>query len=427
MKKLLTLVLTLMLLMVVIAVPAKAEKIKLTGMCWGSTGQYDSMTAEFFAAYPEMGEKYEIEWVLGGANGGEVAEKIRYGLSSNESVCDFAVLSYAQLPEFAGAGLLVDITDTVRAYEPTMPDSAVRLAKFGKEYVAVPFEVKTKVWFYRSDIFAECGINAEEVKTVDDFIAAGLKIQEKYPDSKMWNLGSNPGVYQYFLTLSGNGAKFYDDEGNYVIASDAGTRTMLEDYKKMYDAGIIADVSDWTPDWEAALADGTLVTQLSAGWLGQDIFLPTYSGPENEWKVTTWPVIGGTDAGSDGGGSVMVVPINASNPEAAADYIAAQCLSKEGTKTVFHANGSLPQHTENLADESLFNEQKEGYFGMSIVDAQIAAMDKYAIFDYSPNSTAEQNIVKEYFTKAITGEMTIDDALAAAENDLKTLIGNAFN
>lgn len=64
---------------------------------------------------------------------------------------------------------------------------------------------------------------------------------------------------------------------------------------------------------------------------------------------------------------------------------------------------------------------------MSIVDAQIAAMDKYAIFDYSPNSTAEQNIVKEYFTKAITGEMTIDDALAAAENDLKTLIGNAFN
>ena len=33
----------------------------------------------------------------------------------------------------------------------------------------------------------------------------------------------------------------------------------------------------------------------------------------------------------------------------------------------------------------------------------------------------------EYFTKAIYGQMSIDDALNAAQNDLQIMIGNAFN
>ena len=65
---------------------APAEKIKLVGMCWGNPGTLEATTAEFMAANPEIAEKYEISWVVGGQNGQEVASKVRLALSANEDV-----------------------------------------------------------------------------------------------------------------------------------------------------------------------------------------------------------------------------------------------------------------------------------------------------------------------------------------------------
>ena len=427
MKKLVALLLMLSMLVPAAAGSAEdGEKIQLVGMCWGSTAQYEQQVAELMEANPELAEKYEVTWVLGGEGDGDCAEKIRLGLSANEYMCDFSVLNYTQLPEFARAGVLADLTDAIAPYQETMTEAAKTLSQYEGQTLAVPFEVKTKVWFYRSDIFEECGVDVESITDTDSFIAAGKKIQETYPDSYMWILGSNTSPYAFYLTLSGNGASFFDENGNYNIASDLGTRAMLEVSKKMVDAGIIADLSDWTPDWENALADGTIVSQPCAAWLGQDIFLPTYSGEGNEWKVTTWPVIGGTDTGSDAGGSVMVVPSFSQHPQEAAEFIAALCLSEEGSKSVFRVSGSLPQNTTVLADDSFFADQADGYFGTSFIDAQKRAVDKFSIFNYSPNASAEQTIVVEYFIKAIYGQMSIDDALAGAQSDLENMIGNAF-
>ena len=115
MKKLFAMLLVLALLLC--ASGAMAEKIKLTGMCWGSTGQYDQLIADVFAVKPELAEKYEVTWVLAGEGDGNSAEKIRLALSANENLCDFCVLNYTQVPEFARAEVLVDIGETVKKYE----------------------------------------------------------------------------------------------------------------------------------------------------------------------------------------------------------------------------------------------------------------------------------------------------------------------
>lgn len=408
---------------------APAEKIKLVGMCWGNPGTLEATTAEFMAANPEIAEKYEISWVVGGQNGQEVASKVRLALSANENVCDFVIMNYPMVPEFARAGALVDVSAALAKYDGELTNASLALSSYEGQTVGIPLKSNAKVWFYRQDIFAECGVDVAAIKNVDDFIAAGKKIQEKYPNSYMWNLGATPQAYQYYLTLSGNGARFYDADGNYNIASDPGTIKMLEDYKKMVDAGIISNVCDWTTDWERALADGTLVSQPCAGWLGEGQFLPTYSGEANKgnWAVTAWPEIGGATGGSDDGGSVIVVPTFSSNPEAAAEYVAAYTLSESGSKIVARANVAPPNNKKAMEDKSVFADQAAGYFGPTLMDAQYAAMDSLRVFSVSPNHSAELGIVVEYFTKAVYGEMTIADALAAAEADMQTVIGNAFD
>lgn len=406
---------------------APTEKIKLVGMCWGDPSVLEATTAEFMAANPEYAEKYEVSYVVGGQNGLEVCSKVRMALSANENICDFVEMNYPTVPEFARAGALVDVSDALSKYDLT--NASLALSAYEGQNVAIPLKSNAKVWFYRQDIFEECGVDASAIKNVDDFIAAGKKIQETYPDSYMWNLGATPQPYQYYLTLSGNGARFFDEDGNYNISSDPGTIQMLEDYKKMVDAGIVSNVCDWTTDWERALADGTLVSQPCAGWLGADVFLPTYSGEENKgnWAVAAWPEIGGAVGGSDDGGAVFVVPTFSSNAEAAADFISAYALSESGSKIVAKANVAPPNNAKAMEDNTLFADEANGYFGTSLMDAQYEAMDTLSVFTISPNYSAEVDIVVEYFTKAVYGEMTIEDALAAAENDLKTVIGNAFD
>lgn len=403
------------------------EKTKLVGMCWGSTETYTQLSDAILEQNPELGEKYEVEWVLGGEGDGDVAEKIRLALSANEYIADFAVLNYTQVPEFAEAGVLMDIAAAIEPYESELTEAALNLTKYKENTIAVPFEVKSKVWYYRQDIFEECGVDVDAIKNTDDFIAAGKKIQEKYPDSYMWNLGQTAAAYAYYMTLSGNGASFCDEEGNYNISQDEGVRAMLQDYKKMIDSGIIMDVSDWTTDWEAALADGSLVSQLGAGWLGQDSFLPTYAaGQEGKWSCTTWPEIGGTVAGSDAGGSVMVVPSFAEHPENAAEFISYMCLSEQGSVSCYDITACLPINKKAQENEVLKAKVENGFFGMSIIEAQLEALKDLKIFNYTPKAAAEQDIVTEYFTKVVYGQESIDNALKACEDDLKIMLVNAY-
>ena len=78
---------------------------------------------------------------------------MRRPLSANGNLGDFVVLNYTQSPEFARADALVDISGAIAPYEETMTESARTLTQYEGKTIAVPFEVKTKVWFYRSDIF----------------------------------------------------------------------------------------------------------------------------------------------------------------------------------------------------------------------------------------------------------------------------------
>ena len=408
---------------------APAEKTKIKVMIWGTIDGRDELEKQWLAANPEFEAKYEVEYVLGGANSAECMDKIRLALASGENICDVVVLNYIQVPELARAGVLKDLSDYYAPYEANICEAGKQLSQYDGTYVAVPSEIKTRIWYYRQDIFEECGIDATQVKNTDDFIAAGLKIQESYPDAKMFNLGRQAQPYDFLLTMSGNGACYFDEDGNYNLSTNEGIISCLEDYKKMIDAGIVSEASDWTADWENELADGTIVSVPSAAWMGNDTFLPTYSAEnKGKWACTTWPAFGGATSGSDAGGQIWAIPSFSSCPEEAAEYITWKWLSEDGGKVYFDVYKTITGicNVNVLNSDAVMNTPND-FFGMSQTEAQIAAADQFSIFKYSPNASAEQAIAMEYFIKAIYGDMSIEEALKAAEKDMTDQIGNAFN
>ena len=132
------------------------EKVKLKVMIWGSIEGRAERMKEYLALNPEMEEKYEIEWLLGGKDDAECMEKIRMALSSGENLCDIIILNYTQIPELAKAGALVDISDEFAKYEDKITDAAKVLSQYDGKTIAVASQVKSRLWFYRQDIFDEC-------------------------------------------------------------------------------------------------------------------------------------------------------------------------------------------------------------------------------------------------------------------------------
>lgn len=403
------------------------EKEKFTIMGWGDPSDLQKYVDAAFEAYPELAEKYEPEIMIAGKGDTDVYAKLRLALTSGEELPDIVQINRTGLPEFASAGVLEDLTGVIKEYEGNLNNGAKELAKYEDTYLGIPYEVKTKLWFYRQDIFEELGLKAEEVKSLEDFIAAGKKVQEKYPDSYMWDIGTNIQSYNIGMILSGNGAKFTDDEGNYIVSDDPGVRKAFEVFKQIKDAGIAMNVGGWTPDWEQAYADGSLVSTPCGDWLKN--FIPQYA-PDlaGKWAVAQFPEMGDAAGGSEGGGSLFIVPKDAEHKEAAIEVFSKLWLTTEGNLAFRNQEGResfLPLTVDAMEDENVM--KADPYFGESLMKAEVEALEVYKIFDYTPASDLEFTILNQYLDEYLAGNLSLDEALEQAEKDMTNQIGNPFD
>lgn len=323
----------------------------------------------------------------------ESVNKFRLALSSGKNIPDILQLNYGSLAEFADAGVLADVKPYVDKYLGNVSPAGKKLMQYNGKYVAFPYEVKSKLWFYRSDLFDQAGIDVSKIKNQADFIAAGNKLKQVAPKSNMWNLGPNPQPYDLGMIVSGNGAKYSERKPSckVTVGTDAGLKKAFMAMKDLKKSGVLAPVDDFTPEWQAGLADGTIASTLQASWF--PTFLEQYAPAlAGKWKVTTWPEIGGAKGGSESGGSVFVIPAASKNKEAAAAFLAGSLLEKNGAKAYIDARGgAFPTAVSSLVNDS-FSSSK--YFGPSLGTAFAESTgSQFKIFPFDPAANKESTSV----------------------------------
>ena len=398
---------------------ASGEKTTLSMMVFPSTENYETINAKFLEQNPDLAEKVDFEVQLGGSGDGDVADKLRLALTSGENVPDIVRLNYTQLPEFAKAGVLYPLDDYIAEYEDRIIDAAKSIMKYDDTYYALPREVKPKVWFYRADIFEECGVDVREVKTIDEFIAAGEKIREKYPNACMENYNVPTQGYDFMMMLSGTGAGFCDENGNYNLASNEDVKLTFERMKRLYDSDVMSSAAEWSADWTPAFDNGEIVSQLIGGWFKTDFNRESQKG---KWAMAPWPEE--IREGSDAGGAIWVIPAAARNKELAAEVMTKMCFDEEAARIIFDVTGVLPA-LKSAAEDEYYNGDNE-YYACSLGKVNSEAMEYLKIFPYNPASSQEQKIVLQYLDEYLQENMTLDEALKAAQDDMINQIGNPF-
>lgn len=400
-----------------------AESGPITMQVWGDTAIAEAQFADFVKAFPDESEGLKIKVSSAGQNDADSLEKFRLALASGEDIPDILQLNYSAIPEFAEAGVLSDISEYTADYVGNVTDAAQTLMKYDDQTIGFPYEVKEKLWFYRSDLFEQAGIDVTAVKTQEDFIAAGKALQAVAPTSYVWNLGPNPEQYAWAMIVSGNDARYSTREPcEIVVGSDEGTAEAFRAVKTLRESGVVnPNFDDFSPEWQAALADGTIASTLLASWFPQ--FLQQYA-PDlaGKWAVTTWPEIGGAIGGSESAGSVFVIPEAAKNKEAAATFLANSLMTAKGAKSFAQANpGYIPNVTELLSDPDIANNE---YFGPSLIEAYEAAAEEYKIFPFDPAALKQTATLKDQMANYLASdEEDPSSFLQAAQDQLASQVG----
>ena len=204
--------------------------------------------------------------------------------------------------------------------------------------VAVPFQLKPKVWFYRKDLFEQAGIEPAQIKTFDDYIAAGHRLHEKLPKSYIMNIGDQPDTDLYWMMLSNwKDARVADRDGTYQITKNPDFAQVLDWLKAWRTSGIALNTDNWSADWQPAFADGTIAGSLIASWMTD--FLPKFAPQQGgRWGITSWPEF--DRRGSNNGGGIFTIPAGAKNKEAAFEFVSKMLLEPKGALNEWERTGN---------------------------------------------------------------------------------------
>ncbi|GHV12624.1 sugar ABC transporter substrate-binding protein [Spirochaetia bacterium] len=407
---------------------ASQGKKTLRVMIWGSTESATEYLKYFYEQFPDFAAKCNVEYFVGGPGDNDCAEKMRLALASGESICDINQLNYTQIAEFARAGALMELEDLIGPVRNDLITGFRLLSEYDGKAYAVPASIKAKIWFYRKDIFDQAGVSPSDVKTLDDFIAAGKKIQSINPNYHMWTMATSQPMYQYMMALSGTDASFSDMNGKFLLTGNPNFKKILEAYRKLKLSGVVADVPEWTPDWEKAFADELLVSYPNATWLSLGQFLPKYAGPsqQGKWYAAQWPSFIGEVGGSEAGGDIYVIPKYSKEPELAKEYMRLRFLTADGYFLQKKVGVSAVPMMRSWVNDPRATEP-DPYIGGDYVGETVKSIETFKIFPWDPAAQLELDIVGPYFDAAINGDTPIDTALRNAQADLENQVGNPWD
>ncbi len=336
--------------------PASLNKTALRGdlQVWS----WNIAAKALMGLIPEFNRRYPNVHVKVDMNGTNMQSRLLLSLSAGVGAPDVSQLQLTDAQRYIATGRLADLTLVAAEYERMFPASRWKnCARNGRVY-AIPWDIGPCAVYYKRAIFRKYGIDPERIETWDDFIAAGKTIVERsHGQTKMFAMGagttaSQPLTSMLEILLQQAGGQIFDDQGRVAIDSPASYQA-LGVIKRMLDAGICRNVPWWSQEWMAGLKDDSIATYPLAVWFGATIkdTVKDFAGEKPEWGVFRLPALekGGL-RNSNLGGSVLVIPAQCRQKEAAWAFIEYALCTRESQVAQFRHMDLFPAFLPALND-----------------------------------------------------------------------------
>lgn len=366
--------------------------------------------AGFEAEHPKIRAKVQIqEW-------DGIGQKITAALASNDAP-DVIEVGNTQVAQFAASGGLRDLSDSEAELkgEDWLKGLAEPGSYEGKQY-GIPYYAANRVVIYRTDLFEAAGVDASAIKTREQWIEATTQL----------NKGGTQGIYLPGQMWYALGGFIWDEGGDFATESGGSWKGALdtpealrgmEFYERLQALGKGPKDSDEDDPPQAEVMAKGQVAQLISTPGGANAVIENNPGLKE--KLGFFPIPGKTAATPGAvftGGSDLVIPAAAGDPDEALEFVKA-LTGDAWQKKLAVAMSYVPNRTtlaSAVADDP-------GAAAMAV-----GAANGHA----TPNTPGwaaveAENPIKDYMTAVLVGGDPAKEAAKASQDITRAMNANS--
>lgn len=207
-------------------------------------------------------------------------------LAANEQTNDIEALEVGFIAQFVEAGGLTDLN----AAPFNATDVSKDIVKFAManatttkgNLIAMPVDIAPAVLFYREDLARKAGVDLDNLKDWDEYIAVMKKLAD--PANGVFAI-EHPSAVQAIPLNGGKGGWM---QGKNPLEPKDKFLDALKLVQKVKAAKVDGDLGAWSGPWSQAYLDGKVATIVNGAWFGGT--LRTWLSPEpGKWRVAYLP------------------------------------------------------------------------------------------------------------------------------------------
>ncbi len=412
----------------------------ITWLGWGGPNKQDAVLKFWATAFPETSSWLTPQWISVGSGSGDAFQQLRVQMAAGGAdLPDVFEGNSTSLPEFSERGLYTNLDDRMAPYASDLQPGATGVASYKGHFMGVPVSLTSKVYFYRTDLFQQAGVDLSKVKTLQDFVDAGKTIRQKFPNSYFMHWAPQVDYRVIGAGLSHfDDIRMADDTGKWNVVSNPHYGEVFDNMKTIMKSGISYPTGELTSDWGPAVKDEKIIGDLTYAWM--PAFLPPVAvGQIGKWGIAPYPDF--MRYGSNSGGGATGISKFSKNPDAGFTFLRQLFLDVTGTVGVWKIRGQPPA-TKSAQDalvklvptltrpdgitDAAWEATPYNFFGPKFMDSMLGTLQYMKTFPFDPSNSAEFNILAQHLDAYISDKETLNAALAGAESDMKAQIGNPY-
>jgi len=352
--------------------------------------------------------------------------------TSQSSDYDVIVFDAPWVGEFAEGGFVEDLTPYLDATDPAiiawddfMP-SFIDVVTWKDQITGVPFGPYILLSHYRTDLYEEAGL--EPAETIPDFVANAQALTKDgmYGAALNYQRGSPIGQAWFEYIYAFGGKPF---ESTYPGSPDpyADMTPLLDSPESIAVVQFFKDMLDYVPIGAENVAWDERATLFATGQVAAvnawTVRTPGFANPEqsivvDKFATAMFPHAEGAEPSPPLGGWAMGINKFSEQKDMAWDYI--KWFTSQDTLKQFVLAGGPPARMSHMEDPDILAAQHW--------IPTVAESVPYTYADCRPRIPESSEIITtigNYVSQAVVGEMSVEDAMKAADEDIATLLKNA--
>ncbi|CDZ24227.1 putative arabinose-binding protein [[Clostridium] cellulosi] len=299
----------------------------------------------------------------------ELHNKLLIALQSGIGAPDIADIEINKFANFVQGSnpALVELNDIV---EPVKDNLIMgRLDNYAKDgkYYGIDYHVGAEVMYYNKEILDKAGVNADDIKTWDDYIAAGKKVVAA--TGKPMTTIETTEHWSYYPLINMQGSDLFDTNGKAVMDNEVNIKTlqMLKDMLYKDKIAVVAPGGfHHSEEYWAWMNKGNAASIWMPLWyMGRFVqYMPDLKG---KIIIRPMPVFPDGKKSAGMGGTASVITKQSKNIEVVKQFMAEAKLSKEGSIKTWTVLGFDPIRKDAWTDPAMSAPNKyTEYFGTDV-------------------------------------------------------------